>query len=160
MAATIASTFAASRPSEKFGTHSISRFIVSVSCFWGLPSCSAAWACGREALGAHTRRRAFSPRSQSPSIDRSVTERLAFELRTAEKPGSPLPHKPDKSGYPRRYDQGIVGVEAACLPQDRHRNKNDPQQCIKIFFEEAFGLRWPDFRKFQSSDGLARIASS
>jgi len=73
---------------------------------------------------------------------------------------SPLPHKPDKSGYPRRYDQGIVGVEAACLPQDRHRNKNDPQQCIKIFFEEAFGLRWPDFRKFQSSDGLARIASS
>src|SRR5882757_6726565 len=41
IAATMASTFAASRPSEKFATHSISRFIVLASCPVVPANCSA-----------------------------------------------------------------------------------------------------------------------
>src|SRR5215831_16182506 len=79
IAATMASTFAESRPSEKFGTHSISRFIVWASCSSlsscrDAPSCLAALVLGLAASAAHKRSAALSPANLSRTSDSAPPE--------------------------------------------------------------------------------------
>src|SRR5258707_15220577 len=95
MAATMASTFAGSRPSEKFGTHSIRRFIAlasccsgsccSASCYWSLPSCAVILACDPAALAVHKRNLAFSPQNLALP-ERALAERLRSERPASEPP--------------------------------------------------------------------------
>ena len=59
IAVTMASTLAASRPSEKLGTHSISRFIFSAFCPVCPPNCSAVSACDPVMSAFHTRTPSF-----------------------------------------------------------------------------------------------------
>src|SRR5215472_9231963 len=79
IAATMASTFAESRPSEKFGTHSISRFIVWASCSSlsscrDAPSCLAALVLGLAASAAYKRSAALSPANLSRTSDSAPPE--------------------------------------------------------------------------------------
>src|SRR5258708_31694078 len=90
IAATMASTFAGSRPSEKFGTHSISRFIASAFYLVVPPSWQAALVFDRGVWAVRIRTLASPDCLAPPSLGHPEQAKPAFVYERSEEHTSEL----------------------------------------------------------------------